>query len=276
MPGPPRWRTSVLVMHMLSSQKTSDVALDACVMRLLEFVQRQARRNPDVVYGDGIERTLDTPERRAFCRKLAAEGMIVLKNDGAVLPIRGGGGRKVKVALIGPNMKERVISGGGSAALKPSYVVTPYDGLVSNAPEGVEFEYEVGTYGMFSQSSSRRTAERPTAAFKYRPTLENQLKTASGERGWTCSFFKHDAQGNPTGDAVAEYVLTDTRIRLNDFLPAGLTPTWTIKLKGLLTMEKTATYELGLTVAGRGKLFVNGKLTVDNWTKQRPGEFFYG
>ncbi|TFY64459.1 hypothetical protein EVJ58_g2606 [Rhodofomes roseus] len=41
-------------------------------------------------------------------------------------------------------------------------------------------------------------------------------------------------------------------------------------------MEKTATYELGLTVAGRGKLFVNGKLTVDNWTKQRPGEFFYG
>lgn len=148
MPGPPRWRTSVLVMHMLSSQKTSDAALDACVTRLLEFVQRQARRNPDVVYGDGVERTLDTPERRAFCRKLAAEGMVVLKNDGAVLPIKGGGGRKVKVALIGPNMKERVISGGGSAALKPSYVVTPHDGLVSNAPEGVAFEYEVGTYGM--------------------------------------------------------------------------------------------------------------------------------
>ena len=41
-------------------------------------------------------------------------------------------------------------------------------------------------------------------------------------------------------------------------------------------MEKTATYELGLTVAGRGKLYVDGQLTVDNWTKQRPGEFFYG
>ena len=47
-----------------------------------------------------------------------------------------------------PNMKERIVSGGGSAALKPSYVVIPYDGLVSNAPEGVEFEYEVGTYGI--------------------------------------------------------------------------------------------------------------------------------
>ena len=65
-------------------------------------------------------------------------------------------------------------------------------------------------------------------------------------------------------------------MKLNDFLPAGLTPTWSIKLTGQLQFEKTAEYELGLTVAGRAKLFVNGKLTIDNWTKQRPGEFFYG
>jgi len=59
-------------------------------------------------------------------------------------------------------------------------------------------------------------------------------------------------------------------------------------------MDKTATYELGLTVAGRrvtsvdsvhskakfpsgrGKLWVDKKLTIDNWTKQKPGDFFYG
>ena len=41
-------------------------------------------------------------------------------------------------------------------------------------------------------------------------------------------------------------------------------------------MDKTATYELGLTVAGRAKLWVNGKITIDNWTNQRPGDFFYG
>lgn len=70
--------------------------------------------------------------------------------------------------------------------------------------------------------------------------------------------------------------MKDTRIKLNDFLPAGLTPTWTIKLNGRLTIDKMADYQLGLTVAGRAKLFVNEKLVVDNWTKQRPGEFFYG
>ena len=102
------------------------------------------------------------------------------------------------------------------------------------------------------------------------------MATPSGEPGWLCSFYNHDAAGEPTGSAVGDFVLRDTRVKLNDFLPAGLTSTWTIKLTGKLTVEKTAVYELGLTVAGRGKLFINGKLLIDNWTKQRPGEFFYG
>ena len=114
------------------------------------------------------------------------------------------------------------------------------------------------------------------AAHKYLPTLENTLTTEDGRPGWTCSFYKHDAGENAIGDSVADFVLQDTRVKLNDFLPAGLTPNWTIKLNGKLRFDKTADYELGLTVAGRAKLFVNGKLTIDNWTKQRPGDFFYG
>ena len=113
-------------------------------------------------------------------------------------------------------------------------------------------------------------------AYKYTPTLEAYLKTPSGQPGWLCSFYNHDEDGNPIGESVQDFVLQDTRVKLNDFLPTGLTPTWTIKLRGSLTMDKTAEYQLGLTVAGRAKLFVNGELTIDNWTKQRPGDFFYG
>ena len=144
MPGPPRWRTPLLVGHALSCQKLREETLDVRAQAMLEFVQRQAQRNPDVVFGDGQERTRDTPEGRAFCRRLAAEGMVVLKNTGGVLPLAPG--RVKKVALIGPNMKDRVISGGGSAALKPSYVVTPFTGITQNAPEGIEFGYELGCY----------------------------------------------------------------------------------------------------------------------------------
>lgn len=119
-------------------------------------------------------------------------------------------------------------------------------------------------------------AFNPCKAHKYTPTLEHYLRTPSGEPGWLCTFYNHDSDGIPVAMPVAKYVLRDTRVKLNDFLPSGLTMTWSIKLTGKLTMEKTAMYQLGLTVAGRAKLWVNGKMVIDNWTKQQSGEFFYG
>lgn len=149
MPGPPRWRTPLLVNHMLSCQKVLPSTIDDRVSKLLQFVQRQAKRNPEVVFGDGKERSRDSEETRQFTRKLAADGMVLLKNDGPVLPLQPPPGKVRKIAIIGPNAKERVISGGGSAALKASYVITPFDGLTANAPKGIEFAYEVGCYGRF-------------------------------------------------------------------------------------------------------------------------------
>jgi beta-glucosidase len=72
-----------------------------------------------------------------------------------------------------------------------------------------------------------------------------------GKSGWLCTFYNHDEQGNPMGHGIADFVLKETRIRLNDFLPAGLTPTWTIKLTGLLKVDSTSPFEFGLSVAGR-------------------------
>ncbi|KAG6833210.1 hypothetical protein H0H87_010273 [Tephrocybe sp. NHM501043] len=275
MPGPPRWRTQNILLHCLSSQKLLSRTLDERVTTLLTYVQKQARRNPEIVYGDGVERTRDTPEGRKFCRKLAADGIVLLKNDNHLLPLDPC--HVKRLAIIGPNAKERIISGGGSAALKAIYVVTPFEGVTAGAPEGLSVEYEVGCY-----------------AHKYLPTLENNLVTTAGEPGWSCTFYSHNEDGS-LSEPVARFVLRDTRVKLNDFLPAGLTPEWTIKLEGRLTVHQSVLYELGLTVAGvfissqetvslrlihfvpgRAKLWVNGELTIDNWTKQTPGDFFYG
>lgn len=146
MPGPPRWRTSNLIYHTLSSQKLLRTTIDDRVTAILTFVQKVARKNPDIVYGDGVERSRDSPEIRAFCRRLAASGVVLLKNQNAVLPLTQ---RRIKrIAVIGPNARARVISGGGSAALKPKYVVTPWEGIKQAAPESVEIKFELGCYGV--------------------------------------------------------------------------------------------------------------------------------
>lgn len=145
MPGPPRWRTPLLISHSLSAQKVLVKDIDARVTSVLSFVQKLARKNSDVVYGDGAEGTRDSPELRNFCRKLAAETMVLLKNKNKILPLRPE--RAKKIAIIGSHVKSSVISGGGSAALKPSYVVTPWEGILKGAPPNVEVKYSVGCYG---------------------------------------------------------------------------------------------------------------------------------
>lgn len=145
MPGPPRWRTPILMNQCLSAQKILVKDIDTRATVLLSFVQKLARKNREIVYGDGVERSRDSPEARQFCRKLAADTMVLLKNKGALLPFRHD--KIKKIAVIGPHVKASVISGGGSAALKPTYVVTPWDGIVKNAPSGIEFKYAVGCYG---------------------------------------------------------------------------------------------------------------------------------
>ena len=52
-----------------------------------------------------------------------------------------------KVAIVGGNAKAIVLSGGGSAALKPSYFVSPYEGIVAalkEADPSVEITYSEG------------------------------------------------------------------------------------------------------------------------------------
>lgn len=145
MPGPPRWRTHLLVNHTLASQKLVPNILDVRATTILNFVKKVATASPEIVFGDGIEGgTTDTPASRAFNRKIAGEGMVLLKNEGGVLPIVS---KPQKIAVIGPNARSCVISGGGSAFLKASYIVSPWAGILAAAPKGSEVKYAVGCYG---------------------------------------------------------------------------------------------------------------------------------
>jgi len=96
--------------------------------------------------GDGEERTHENEEDAALLRRAAAESVVLLKNDNGVLPISK---TQVKrVAIVGGNAKAVVLSGGGSAALKPSYFVSPHDGIVNALGKDVEVTYSGGARGM--------------------------------------------------------------------------------------------------------------------------------
>jgi hypothetical protein len=186
MPGPPRWRTSLLIHHCLACQKLLLPTVDERVANMLSFIQKMARKNPEVVYGDGFEGTRDSAQARAFCRKVAADGMVLLKNEKNLLPLTS---QKIKkLAIIGPNARGRVISGGGSAALKASYIVTPWEGILTNAPPGIEIKYEVGCYGecdaTYPPIVVSNTAQRTSIFQRSRRTLSPKVVNLVG-----CAHF---------------------------------------------------------------------------------------
>ena len=83
-------------------------------------------------------------------RRLAAESIVLLKNENGFLPLQPD--RLRKVAIVGGNAKATVISGGGSAMLKPSYFISPYDGIVNALPQDVDVVYREGAICTYSKS----------------------------------------------------------------------------------------------------------------------------
>lgn len=85
---------------------------------------------------------MESEEDKAFMRKLAAESIVLLKNDNNLLPLQPS--KLKKLAIVGGNAQAVVLSGGGSAALKPSYFISPYQGIVNALPSNVEVTYSEG------------------------------------------------------------------------------------------------------------------------------------
>ncbi|KAI5119584.1 hypothetical protein M0805_006469 [Coniferiporia weirii] len=258
MPGTNKWRTWDKVFRSIGSRKTTVRIVKERAAKVLEFVKKCAQGAPDVLDGDGAERTHESEEDIALMRKVAAESIVLLKNEGNILPLKTT--ELKKVAILGGNAKALVLSGGGSASLKPSYFISPYDGIVNALGKDVEVTYTEGA-----------------RATKTLPSLDYELVTKDGEKGWIGTWYSNGPDGlTAVGEPVKTQVIDETNAFISIDKPKGLTSHFTLHLRGLLKPRPVdMEYEFGLTVAGRAKLYVDGKLVIDNWTRQRRGEAFF-
>lgn len=65
---------------------------------------------------------------------------MLLKNETSLLPFTKENRPIKSIAIIGPDVKNAVISGGGSAALAPSYTVSPWDAVIEVGTEVLGLE----------------------------------------------------------------------------------------------------------------------------------------
>jgi beta-glucosidase len=120
MPGPSRWRGDLL-RWSVTSNKVQKRTLDKSVRRVLQLVKKA---HPGTSLPAMVE-VGDSAEKQELCQRVAAQSIVLLKNDKEVLPLDQFS--KCSYGLIGPAVHHPAISGGGSADLPPYHVSTPYE-----------------------------------------------------------------------------------------------------------------------------------------------------
>lgn len=248
MPGPTLWRGRAL-SHALIAKKVLPHVLDDRVRNVLNLVKSSSKSD---IPEEAKERTLNRPEDQGLLRRLAAESVVLLKNEHDILPFS----KDKTVAVIGPNTWVATYSGGGSATLLPYYTVKPLEGVSAKAKD---VRFAQGTYG-----------------HKDLPLLGERLRTPDGHVGFIFKAYDQPV-GAPDRKKLDCLHLTNSAIFLIDYVvPNHPSSVYYVDVEGLFTPEESGTYDFGLMVQGTGRLFVDGKLVVDNTENQRPGTAFFG
>ncbi|MCB0011715.1 MAG: glycoside hydrolase family 3 C-terminal domain-containing protein [Anaerolineales bacterium] len=129
MPGP-QARHVQHVIDAVNAGALSEAVLDESVRRILGIVAKAAQTPKGGEF--------DTIAHHALARQIAAEGMVLLKNNG-LLPLKG----QQQIAVIGRAAEHAHFQGGGSSHINPTQVAVPFTELQALAPDA-EFTFASG------------------------------------------------------------------------------------------------------------------------------------
>lgn len=259
MPGPAR-QFGPALEAAVEQGLVDDAELDDKALRILRIMERTGAL--DAADPEPEEQAVDREDHRALARRAATEGLVLLRNEGEVLPFEDPSIRRV--AVIGPNAAVTCLQGGGSARVEPHYETHVLDSLRTAWGDRVEVVHEPGC-----------------TSHKSLPVLDGEAVVPPAEagfpaekRGFEASFFANRAfEGDP---------VSTRRMRKVDQLwmgevGEGLDPrNFSMRLRGRFRPAEEGAHLFGLTCAGRARLFVDGALVVDNWKEQTRGDSYFG
>ncbi len=219
----------------------SEEVINDKVRRILRIIFRFGFY--DTEYGMA-EKLVPNTESEKVALDLARGGMVLLKNEGGILPLS----KSVKtIAVVGPN-SNGYIAGGGSSYTQPFHYTSLLEGIKKAAPNA--------TVNFVDNSI---------------PEMENYIAsspfyTSKGAKthGLKAEYFKNmKLEGKP------EATFTDSSMNHNwpaapDVL--GMPDdNFSIRFTGVVRPEKTASYKFAVRGDDGYRLYVDEKLVIDMW-----------
>jgi beta-glucosidase len=240
MPGPAKYYGRLLE-EAVRTWQIDEEAVDDAARRVLRILAISGKLDGDTLPPG----SLNTPEHQSLARELAEESIVLLRNDGGLLPFNAG--QFKSIAVIGPHASIGSIGGGGSSFLEAPYRVSPLEGL-NKALQGQPVEVK------YAQGCDNFAKLPPLRALK--------LTTPDGKSGALCQFWDNS---NFSGAPVAE------RIEKNRFdfwwftAPVKeVKSSFSVRWVGHLIASESGPHSFGLSTAGEARLFVDGKLLIES------------
>jgi len=241
MPGPPKFFGPPL-LTALESSTVPVTAVDDKVRRLLRLMGRTGALDAEAQGRDVEEVGVDRAATRVVARRSAAESMVLLRNEGAFLPLPLAPLTPKTLAVIGPFARDAQVQGGGSAKVTPHYTVSPYEGITQLAA-GYDVVHHAGC-----------------SSGQYLPLLDTTMATA----GLRVTFYNHDACEGPVAwehsrSTAAEWLY------LGPPRPEVPGDVFALSVEGDILMQEGGTHTFGLLVVGYARLYLDGVLLIDRW-----------
>ena len=248
---------------LLPSIKAGQVSEDT----INDKVRRILRTEFEFGWPDRNQQDLSIPrfnqQGRQIALQAAREGIVLLKNDGNVLPFDNS---KIKtIAVIGPDGYPAVPVGGGSAQVQPFNSVSILEGLSNH----------LGTSVAVTSASGVMTLSHASIATNFQ---QNETGKASGLKLET--FDNKNLAGPPTKTEVNQHLVLGqpfdiTAINFDEIDFASLLQThgssdrWT----GYYAPKTAGTFDIFVQQGGFSpsgfRMYLDGKLLFDNWSNQK-------
>ena len=224
-------------------------AVDTALIRLFTARIRLGMFDPpDTVPYSKIDKSeLDSIEHRALARRMANEGMVLLKNDG-VLPLKS-----VKnIAVVGPLADQTAVLLGNYNGT-PTHTVSVLEGMKAEFPRA-KITYVAGTQFLSHQAD---------------PVSASAFTTPDGKAGLKAEYSSRagfEAKGTPLVSRVEpEVKLTEANLPEE---AKGATKSLSVQWTGFLHAGATGDYLLGIKANAFVSVSVDDKLVAQGWGDQ--------
>lgn len=245
------------VLESVFSGRLSEEQLNRAVARVLraKFLLGLFE-NPEADAGAAAA-ICDAPEHRELAREAARQGIVLLKNEGAMLPLSKD---LARIAVIGPNAA--TVETGDYSGMNPR-LVSPLEGISAVVSRRTEVVHARGCdlmgipAGRWVPVGGKYLTPKGTArGFAPQP----------GTSGLLAELFSNpDLAGDPVTCNVHEFVYCLWGSQSPDGAPGIPASGYSVRWSGTLTPEFSGMYRIGVTHSDCARLRLDSRTVIEHW-----------